>query len=116
MERLVGREDETARLGAFLAGLAGGPSALVVEGEPGIGKTALLEATLAQAAGLRVLRARCAEAESGLAYAGLADLLGRVTGTVLAALPSPEEILAKAEAARVRGLAATRAVHPDSKA
>jgi NAD-dependent dihydropyrimidine dehydrogenase PreA subunit len=35
---------------------------------------------------------------------------------VLAALPSPEEILAKAEAARVRGLAASRAVHADSKA
>ena len=50
MGRLVGREDETAGLRAFLAELAGGPSALVVEGEPGIGKTALLEATLAQAA------------------------------------------------------------------
>jgi DNA-binding CsgD family transcriptional regulator len=105
MGRLVGREDETARLGAFLAGLAGGPSALVVEGEPGIGKTALLEATLAQAAGLHVLRARCAEAESGLAYAGLADLLGRVTGTVLTALPSPqrralEVVLGRAEVGR----------------
>jgi hypothetical protein len=37
--RLVGRDDETGRLSAFLAGLAGGPSALVIEGEPGIGKT-----------------------------------------------------------------------------
>jgi hypothetical protein len=102
MGRLVGREPETARLGAFLAGLAGGPSALVVEGEPGIGKTALLEATLAQAAALCVLRARCAEAESGLAYAGLADLLGHVTETALAALPSPqrralEVVLGRAE-------------------
>ncbi len=35
---------------------------------------------------------------------------------VLAALPSPEEILAKAEAARVRGLAAIQAANPDSKA
>src|SRR6266508_2660354 len=90
MGQLVGREDETARLHAFVAELAGGPSALVVEGEPGIGKTALFEALLAQAAGPRVLRARCAQAESGLAYAGLADLLGRVTDTVLAALPSPQ--------------------------
>jgi DNA-binding CsgD family transcriptional regulator len=105
MGRLVGRDDETARLGAFLAGLAGGPSALVVEGEPGIGKTALLEATLAQAVGLRVLRARCAEAESGLAYAGLADLLGRVIETALAALPPPqrgalEVVLGRAEVGR----------------
>ena len=35
---------------------------------------------------------------------------------VLAALPSPEEIMAKAEAARVRGLAAIQAANPDSKA
>jgi len=34
---------------------------------------------------------------------------------VLAALPSPEEIMAKAEAARVRGLAAIQAANPDSK-
>jgi hypothetical protein len=32
--RLVGRDDETARLGVLLAGLASGPSALVVEGPP----------------------------------------------------------------------------------
>jgi DNA-binding CsgD family transcriptional regulator len=105
MGRLVGRDDETARLGAFLAGLAGGPSALVIEGEPGIGKTALLEATLARAAALRVLRARCAQVESALAYAGLADLLGQVSETVLAVLPSPqrravEVVLGRVEAGR----------------
>jgi DNA-binding CsgD family transcriptional regulator len=102
MWRLVGREREAARLRAFLAGLGGGPSALVVEGEAGIGKTALLEATLEQAAGSLVLRARCAEAEAGLAYAGVADLLGWVTETVLAGLPSPqrqalEVVLGRAE-------------------
>jgi hypothetical protein len=42
--RLVGRERETARLRAFLAELPAEPSALVIEGQPGIGKTALLEA------------------------------------------------------------------------
>ncbi len=109
MGQLVGREDETARLHAFVAELAGGPSALVVEGEPGIGKTALFEALLAQAAGPRVLRARCAQAESGLAYAGLADLLGRVTDTVLAALPSPqrrplEVVLGRADAVAGSGV------------
>jgi predicted ATPase len=102
MRQLVGRERETARLRAFLAELAGGPSALVVEGEPGIGKTALLEAALIQAAGRRVLRASCAEAEAGLAYAGLADLLGRVTEMGLPTLPSPrrravEVVLGRAE-------------------
>jgi DNA-binding CsgD family transcriptional regulator len=105
MGRLVGRERETARLRAFLADLAGGPSALVVEGEPGIGKTALLEAALIQAAGRRVLRASCAEAEAGLAYAGLADLLGRVTEMGLPTLPSPrrralEVVLGRVDAAQ----------------
>jgi DNA-binding CsgD family transcriptional regulator len=103
MGRLVGRERETARLRAFLAELPGEPSALVIEGEPGIGKTALLEAALVQAGGLRVLRARCVEAEAGLAYAGLADLLGRVAEMVLPGLPAPqrralEVVLGRAEA------------------
>jgi NAD-dependent dihydropyrimidine dehydrogenase PreA subunit len=39
-----------------------------------------------------------------------------VPAEVLAALPSPEEILAKAEAARVRALAARQMAYPDSKA
>lgn len=42
MLRLVGRDDETARLGALLAGLADGPSALVVEGPPAGPADALL--------------------------------------------------------------------------
>jgi Cdc6-like AAA superfamily ATPase len=49
MWQLVGRDAEIARLSAFLTGLADGPAALVVEGEPGMGKTALLEAALARA-------------------------------------------------------------------
>jgi tetratricopeptide (TPR) repeat protein len=102
MEQLIGRNDETTRLRGFLSGVADGPSALVVEGEAGIGKTALLEATLAQAGGPRVLRARCAQAESGLAYAGLADLFGRLIEPVLPALASPqrralEVVLGRAE-------------------
>jgi NAD-dependent dihydropyrimidine dehydrogenase PreA subunit len=39
-----------------------------------------------------------------------------VPAEVLAALPSPEEIMAKAEAARVRAAAAVQAAHPDRKA
>jgi hypothetical protein len=99
---LVGREAEVSRLRAFLAGLADGPSALVIEGEPGIGKTALWEAAVSVAAGTLVLRTRCAEAESGLAYGGLTDLLGPVAEMVMPALPSPqrralEVVLGRAE-------------------
>jgi len=62
----------------------------VIEGEPGMGKTALFEATLAATpAGLTMLRARCAEPESGLAYTGLADLLDGRTPDILPTLAPP---------------------------
>jgi len=87
---LVGRAGETARLAGFLAACRVGPSTMTIEGEPGIGKSALFEAAVAASSGLRVLRIRCVEAESGLAYAGLADLLGGWTQTVLPMLPQPQ--------------------------
>jgi DNA-binding CsgD family transcriptional regulator len=73
---LIGRAEETARLSVFLAACRAGPSALAIEGEPGIGKTVLFEQAVAAATDVRVLRTRCGQAEAGLAYAGLADLLG----------------------------------------
>jgi DNA-binding CsgD family transcriptional regulator len=48
---------------------------MVVLGEPGIGKTALLEQAVGSAGGFVVLRARPLEAESDLAFAGLADVV-----------------------------------------
>lgn len=52
-------------------------SGILIEGEPGIGKSALLDETIATAAsaGLRVLRTTGVQAEYGLAYAGLHRLL-----------------------------------------
>jgi len=87
--RLIARERELAELCAFVAGCVRGPSVLVLEGEPGIGKTALFDAALASCSGLRLLTVRCAQAESGLAYVGLADLLEGWTDTLLPALPAP---------------------------
>ena len=73
---LVGRAPERERLRASLAAARSGRgSALVVRGEPGIGKTALLEDLRAGAEGFRVLVARGVESESRLAYAGLSDLV-----------------------------------------
>jgi DNA-binding CsgD family transcriptional regulator len=86
---LIGRDDELARVRAFLVGSDGGPTALLIEGDPGIGKTALWEAALADASAPRLLKVRCVEAETGLAYSGLADLLGRWTQLTLPALPPP---------------------------
>ena len=57
MRKLVGRDPETVRRQPFLAGLGRGPLA-VVEGEPGIGKTALWEAALPEVAQAQVLLAR----------------------------------------------------------
>ncbi len=87
----VGRERE---LDAMLELLGDGssPHALVLTGEPGIGKTTLWETVLAAAAnsGLRVLAARAGEAEARLSFVGLADLLDDVASDELAALPSPQ--------------------------
>ncbi|BBY82309.1 transcriptional regulator [Mycolicibacterium pulveris] len=76
----------------FLESTTVGPSALLIEGEAGIGKTTLWLAALeqAQARGFRVLSARAAEAESVLAYTALADLLDEVDARVWADLPSPQ--------------------------
>ncbi|OLB74039.1 MAG: hypothetical protein AUI14_24620 [Actinobacteria bacterium 13_2_20CM_2_71_6] len=74
----------------FLAGCRSGSSALVIEGEPGLGKTTLFEAALeAVPDGLTVLRVRCVEAECTLAYTGLADLLGERTHGILPTLAPP---------------------------
>ena len=88
---VVGREDELAAISDFLDA-EGLPCAVVVEGEPGIGKTTVWLAAIeqAEARGLRVLRARPAESESRLAFSSLADLLGPVLQDVLGELPPPQ--------------------------
>jgi hypothetical protein len=73
---LLGRERELAAIGDVCrAAAAGHGSALVVAGEPGIGKTALLAAAVAADPGTRQLRATGVEAESTVAFATLQGLL-----------------------------------------
>ena len=89
---LCGRGEETARIDAILASARSGRSgALVLRGEAGIGKSALLDHAEreAAAAGMRVLRGVGVEAESDLPYAGLHLLLGRAMEHV-DALPAPQ--------------------------
>ncbi|MEV4890779.1 AAA family ATPase, partial [Nonomuraea sp. NPDC055795] len=75
---LHGRTDETAMIERLLSGAREGTSAaLVIRGEAGIGKTALLEAAVARAGELPVLRGAGIESEHELPYAGLSLLLGR---------------------------------------
>ena len=88
---IVGREAELEALRAFLASPRQEPGALVLEGEAGIGKSTLWRVAVeeAGAGGTRVLSSRPAEAERGLAFAGLGDLLEPVLDDVLPALPPP---------------------------
>jgi hypothetical protein len=92
--RFLGREAETRAVATFLLAVSTTPSALVVEGEPEIGKTTLWLAGVAQARarGFRVLSARPAAAESALAYSSLADLLGAVDIAAWSGLPTPQRL------------------------
>ncbi len=78
---LVGRDRECARIDELLAGaLAGESGSLVVRGEPGIGKTALLDYAAARAVGMELLTTAGVEAEADLAFAGLYGLLRPILG------------------------------------
>ncbi|MDX6621915.1 MAG: hypothetical protein QOK36_4301, partial [Gaiellales bacterium] len=73
---LVGRDAERSQIAARLkAARAGRSQMLVVRGEAGVGKTALLDDAVAMAAGMRVVRAAGLEAEAELAFSGLLDLV-----------------------------------------
>jgi ATP/maltotriose-dependent transcriptional regulator MalT len=72
-----GRTTETRVVEDFLHSASTAPSALVIEGDPGIGKTTLWLSTLNQARerGFTVVAARASATDSVLAYTSLADLL-----------------------------------------
>jgi DNA-binding CsgD family transcriptional regulator len=87
---LAGRIAERARLDRLLAAAQTGRSAaLVVRGEPGIGKTALLAYTAERARGCRVLRAAGVESEMELPFAALEQLCAPLLGG-LERLPPPQ--------------------------
>ena len=73
--RLIGRSRELSALGRFIDGVRAGESrVLVVCGEPGIGKTALLDHLAGRASGCRVARATGVQSEMELPFAGLHQL------------------------------------------
>ncbi len=87
---LHGRRSEYEALGGLVEGLRGGHSAaLVVRGEVGVGKTALLDYVAGSAADLRVVRSAGVEPEMDLAFAGLQRLCGPVLDR-LGQLPVPQ--------------------------
>jgi DNA-binding NarL/FixJ family response regulator len=96
---LVGREEEVSRLHRFVDDVGEGPRAFAIRGDAGIGKTVLWRAGVeaAEEVGVRVLAARCVEAEMPLAFGGLADLLETAFAEVAEEVPAPQrELLAVA--------------------
>ena len=87
---LCGRRDESALLEGLLEGARSGRSGvLVMWGEAGVGKTALLECAVSRATGLGVFRAVGVESESELAFAALHQLCAPMLDR-LDRLPGPQ--------------------------
>src|SRR5918997_777711 len=73
---VIGRTDECAAIGRLLADARSGRSGtLVLSGEPGVGKSVLIEHAVESAEGMRVLEATGVETEVDLAFAGLDQLV-----------------------------------------
>src|SRR5256885_11042829 len=89
-EQLLGRQREREVLERLLEAARGGSGGvLVVDGEPGVGKTALLEYAVEAARGFRVARAVGVEGEMELAYAALQQL-SSASLDFLERLPDPQ--------------------------
>lgn len=86
----VGRDGELTTLADHLARVCGGrPQVVVVEGDPGTGKTALLDAFLARAPACTVVRAGGEEAEELVSY-GIVEQLVRAVARVTPGRPAVE--------------------------
>jgi DNA-binding CsgD family transcriptional regulator len=90
-EVLQDRRDEREALERLLEAVRGGQSrVLVVSGEAGVGKTALLEFGIGSASGFRVARAVGVESEMELAFAALQQLCAPMLDR-LDRLPAPQQ-------------------------
>jgi TatA/E family protein of Tat protein translocase len=87
---LRGRDSECEALDRLLDAVRAGRSgALVMRGEPGVGKTALLDYALERASGCRVARAAGVQSEMELVFAGLHQLCAPMLDR-LERLPGPQ--------------------------
>ena len=88
--RLLGRRSECEALDRLLASVRAGQSrVLVLRGEAGVGKTALLEYLSQRASGCGIARAAGVESEMELAFAGLHQLCAPLLDR-LERLPGPQ--------------------------
>jgi DNA-binding CsgD family transcriptional regulator len=107
---LVGRGEEVSFLRSFLARTAGG--ALLVTGDAGVGKTAVLEVAAAAAAdaAVRVVRAAGTAAEADVSFSGLNQLLVPLLGDAEGIGAACRDVLLGALGLRLGGPAADRLV------
>src|SRR5690348_11045331 len=90
-ERFRGRVAERLTLERLLRDARAGRSgAIVIRGEPGVGKSALLRCAIQQAEGFRVVRLAGVESEMELPFAGLHRLCAPMLWA-LDALPTPQQ-------------------------
>lgn len=89
---IAGRTSELQILSTFLESIPAGPAAIMLEGEPGIGKTTLWRLAIAEAVErrFRVLSASPAATETRLSFSGLRDLVDPVLSRLLPRIPEPE--------------------------
>jgi len=90
-ETIVGRDVELDSVVRFLASAKQPASILVIESEPGMGKTTLWREALLRSEHARiVLSCQPARSEASLSYSALGDLLSAVDQSAFGALPSPQ--------------------------
>ena len=91
VDSLFGRESEMETVVGLIEGVRDCGGALVVSGEPGIGKSALLAVAVARAKdlGMRVLRATGVQSEAQLAFSGLHQLVKPLLRGI-GRLPTPQ--------------------------
>src|SRR3954466_12325355 len=87
---MLNRDSEREALDRLVAGVRAGQSrVLVLRGDAGVGKTALLQHLSEAAKGFRIARATGVESEMELPFAGLHALCAQMLGR-LGRLPSPQ--------------------------
>lgn len=99
---VVGREAELSSIAKLLR-LPDDPRVMLLEGEPGIGKTTLWEqgVRIATEVSKRVLTCRPAETETALPFSALGDLLEPLLNDALPLLPEPQRIALEVALLRV---------------
>jgi DNA-binding CsgD family transcriptional regulator len=94
MAAVFGRETELGAVDKLLLSVRHGLVALVLEGDPGIGKTTVWRMGIAHAGdrGYHVLSCRAAATEARLSFAALGDLLATVEPAAFDTLPDPQRL------------------------